>query len=215
MPLTIPLCVLPFMLPLEPIHRLQPHVFCEIFEHERGANMANHPAMQNPEKRPVNTVRLGSPWTRFWWVWLVVVIGIFWVFGWGWFGYGGFWGATHTSKSQIAGSGVAVLNSANRDSFVGAEFRVMNVTVQNRINDRAYWITTPSSAPMLLVTIPQQTVNGTLNKGTRVNVTGVVEKAPTEAQAEKEWGLSAADAKRVEQQGAYVQASEVQTSQPS
>ncbi len=38
-----------------------------------------------------------------WWVWLVVVIAIFWVFGWGWFGSGtgGWWGATHTSRAAI------------------------------------------------------------------------------------------------------------------
>lgn len=59
--------------------------------------------IQNPEDRPVTTARIGSRWTRFWWVWLVMVIAIFWVFGWGWFGSGtgGWWGATPTSRAAI------------------------------------------------------------------------------------------------------------------
>jgi hypothetical protein len=177
--------------------------------------MPDEREIRNRENRPLTTARIGDRWTRLWWVWLVAIIAILWVFGWGWFGSGtgGWWGSTHTSKTAIAGSGTAVLNSGNRESFVGSQVRVTNVTVENKVNDYAYWITTPNSQPMLVVTSLQQLPNGPINKGERVNVTGVVQKAPSEAEAQQKWGLSADDAKRVEQQGAYVLASEVQASQ--
>lgn len=163
----------------------------------------------DPSNRPITTARIGSRWTRFWWVWLVVVIAILWIFGWGWFGYGGWWGSTHTGRAAIAGSGVAVLNSNNRSSFVGSTIRATNVTVENKVNDYAYWITTPNSEPMLVITSLQQLPNGPINNGEHVNVTGVVRQAPNEAEAQQEWGLSPDDAKRVERQGAYIVASEV------
>lgn len=161
------------------------------------------------ENRPITTARIGSRWTRFWWAWLVVVIAILWVFGWGWFGSGGWWGSPHTSKEAIAGSGITVLNSNNRGSFVGSAFSVTNVTVENKVNDYAYWIITPHSEPMLVITSLQQLPNSSINKGEHVNVTGVVQQAPNETEAQQKWGLSPDDAKRVEQQGAYIVASEV------
>jgi hypothetical protein len=176
--------------------------------------MPGNKEIGNPENRPITATRIGSRWTRFWWAWLVVVIAILWVFGWGWFGSGtaGWWGATHTTRTAIAGPGTAVLNSANRSSFVGSQFRVTNVTVKNKVNDYAYWITTPNSEPLLVVTSLQQLPNATINKGEHVNVTGVVQKAPSEGEAQQKWGLSPDDAKPVEQQGAYIVASEVQPS---
>src|SRR5579883_2840621 len=166
--------------------------------------MADEKITPDPVNRPVTGPRRGDRWIRFWWVWLVVVIAILWVFGWGWFGggTGGWFGTTHTSRAAIAGSGVAVLNSNNRGSFVGSQFRVTNVTVESKVNDHTYWITTPNSEPMLVITSLQQLPNGPINKGEQVNVTGVVRQAPNESTAQQEWGLSPNDAKRVEQQGA-------------
>ena len=169
--------------------------------------------IQNPEDSPVGTAKIGSRWTRFWWVWLVVVIAIFWVFGWAWFGSGGWWGSTRTARAAITGPGVTILNSTNRQSFIGANFRVTNVIVQNKVNDRAYWITTPNSNPMLVLTNPQEPSEGMVKKGAQVNVDGVVAAAPSEMTVEQQWGLNAADAMRVEQQGVYVQAFEVRSSQ--
>jgi hypothetical protein len=65
---------------------------------------------------------------------------------------------------------------------------------------------------------PGNTVNGNLknvNSGELVNVTGTVEKAPSEAVAKKEFGLDNDAAKRLERDGAYIRASQIMTAAPA
>ena len=49
-----------------------------------------------------------------------------------------------------------------------------------------------------------------LAQGDLVNVTGTVEKAPPATQARNQWKLSGNGQKRLEQQGVYVAASQIQ-----
>jgi hypothetical protein len=57
-------------------------------------------------------------------------------------------------------------------------------------------------------------MNADIAPGVRVNITGTVARAPSAAQAKRMWALSDNDAKQLEQQGAYVQATQVQAGQP-
>ena len=48
-----------------------------------------------------------------------------------------------------------------------------------------------------------------VNRGKLVDTTGTVRKAPSEAQVKREWSLPDQDAKQLEQEGAYVQVSQL------
>lgn len=112
--------------------------------------------------------------------------------------------------AAVSGTGVAVLDAPNKGSFAGQSFQIQNVPVQKQASARAVWIGTNNArnaGPTLLV-LPQGAKE--VQQGDRLNATGKVVKAPSAARAEQEWSLSSADAHRLEQEGAYVQATAVQ-----
>lgn len=167
-------------------------------------------------------VRFGWAWI---WVWLLIlafIIAIVWFGGWGWAGHGGWWWSNHNARviqqpvANVNGSGVAVLNATNKQPFIGSSFTVRSVPVQTVINDHAVWIGENDGASMLVVlTGANNTVtNANIAQGDRINVVGTVQKAPAAAQAARQWSLTNDDANRLEQQGAYIQATEVQSGQP-
>ncbi len=166
----------------------------------------------DPGNRPNRPVG----WYGWWWIWLVfIVIAAFWFAGWGWWGYGGWWwgGRERVAIVQPTGPGLAVLYATNRQTYVRQPFSVTGVTVQNKVNNRAYWIDTGSAAPMLVATTAKDlnaNASGRIHTGAFIAVTGTVEKPPAEAQVEKDWGLNQNQASRVEKQGAYVQASMIE-----
>src|SRR5579884_3281774 len=162
------------------------------------------------ENRPIQPATPGGWGFGWWWVWLVVVLALFWFAGWGWGPYGGWWGGPARSRTvvvQVSGPGLEILTSPNKKPYVGDSFAITAVPVQNKINNRAYWIGVGNAAPLLVV-VPNST-NG-LATGDRVNITGTVQKAPPENQAKQDWGLSDEGARRLEEQGAYVQAAQIQ-----
>jgi hypothetical protein len=144
---------------------------------------------------------------------LLIIIAAIWFAGWGWGGYGGWWwGRPRTivvqqGNVQPTGEGVAVLNAADKQPFVGQAFSIRNVRVAKKVNDQAFWIGTGDHARSMLVV---GSTAGNIREGEQIDVTGTVEKAPPAAQAKQQWSLSDDGAQRLEQQRAYVQANQVQ-----
>lgn len=89
----------------------------------------------------------------YWWVWLVVVIGVFLFFaGWGWnSSHATWWGRNQVPGiPEVTGTGLSVLNSTNKAPYVGQSVNLRNVAVQQKVNDDVFWIGTEKN-PMLLV----------------------------------------------------------------
>ncbi|HET8637294.1 MAG TPA: hypothetical protein VFL96_10625 [Acidobacteriaceae bacterium] len=178
--------------------------------------------------------RVGYGWI---WIWIaIIIILVIWFGGFGWGGYGGWWWghrprtalvgpnqanggpaingqpAPGGSPAAVTGSGVQILTSANKQPFVGQPFVINNVPVQNAANDRAFWIGANDNDTMLVVLTGNQNNarNSNAQKGVRVNISGTVERAPSAEQAKRMWSLSDDDAKKLEQQGVFVQATQVE-----
>jgi hypothetical protein len=112
---------------------------------------------------------------------------------------------------MMNGSGVAVLNATNKQPFVGRMFNVRNAPVQTVVNGHTLWVGANGATPMLVVLTGNNntTANANISGGSRININGTVEKAPPAAQAKQQWSLSDDDANRLEQQGAYINGTEV------
>lgn len=117
---------------------------------------------------------------------------------------------TNSTNAQEAGQGVQILTAQDKKTYIGKHFEATNVPVQEKVNDHAMWIGA-ANQPMLAVV--SKTGNDAAgidaNSGSMVNATGTVEKAPSEAQAKREWSLSNEDAQRLEKEGAYIQVSQL------
>lgn len=181
--------------------------------------------MAVPEKRdprvPQSTINdLGDQRTverssrgawRWWWMWpLVIGLVVWWTaFGWGTSG-GWLWGRWHTrTAQQMTGQGVQILASKDRRQFIGGHFDVKNAWVQG-VNGPTLWIGPAGTNPMLAVVNSSTQASGSnVNRGKRVNLRGTVRKAPPEAVAEHDWSLPGQDANRLEQQGAYIELSQL------
>lgn len=185
----------------------------------------------------------GAGWVWIW-IWIIIIIIlVVWFGGWGWGGYGGWWwgnrnarvveplngngnnagainnGAGNNGMGANAlptGNGVAVLDATDKHPFIGKPFSVTNVPVQNKVNDHVLWIGTNSSTPMLVVlTGPGNTTeNANISGGNRVDITGTVQKAPPKDQAKQQWQLGDDDVNRLEQEGAYIDATQVTQTTP-
>lgn len=118
----------------------------------------------------------------------------------------------------VSGQGLAMLEANNKQQYVNQAFNIANAPVQSKVNDHVFWIGQTPSSRMLVV--EQKNGNArheaNINSGKQnwVDVNGRVEKAPSVAQAKKEWGLSENGAKELEQQGVYVMAQNVSTVPP-
>jgi hypothetical protein len=185
-------------------------------------------------------VRFGWVWIAV----IIIAILVVWFGGFGWGTYGGWWWGSNrhpaplaqpesgnngqppnaeqpapgTAPAVVTGSGAQILasTSTNRQALVGQPFDIRNVPVQSKPSNGAFWIAANKSAPMLVAINggPTNPMNADIAPGVRVNITGTVARAPSAAQAKRLWALSDHDANRLEQQGAYVQATQVQAGQP-
>lgn len=191
----------------------------------------NDPLRDN--RRSERDIGGGAGWIWIW-VWIIIIfILVVWFGGWGWGGYGGWWwgnrnvrvvqplngngnnaGAINNGAGATplpTGNGVAVLNATDKQPFVGKPFSVGNVPVQSKVNDHVLWVGTNNSTPMLVVLTGagNTTANASVSEGDRVDITGTVEKAPPKGEAQHNLQLSDDDASRLEQEGAYIQATQV------
>lgn len=170
----------------------------------------------------------------YWWVLLAVIAG-FWYVGLGWGNSGGWiWGheaapAAGANDGELNGSGLVILEVANKQDYIGQTFQIRNVAVDHWSDERAVWIGSRHSyLPMLLVfpsaspLAPKSAVgsetastDATVDSGPgakvqHLNVTGNVMKAPPTAQAQQQWKLSDEDVDQLEEEGVYIQATSVQ-----
>lgn len=159
-----------------------------------------------------------------WWVifWVGILILALWWAIWGWAGTGGWWWAGRarsattytpqtTGRPVMTGPGVTTLQASDKRPFVGKYFQAANVPIQSVAGRDAIWIGPDNAQPMLVI-LSGSGANASqvgLAKGGLVDVTGTVENAPPLAQARQQWSLTASDATRLEQQGAYIQARQV------
>ncbi|HEV2135095.1 MAG TPA: hypothetical protein VGR47_12725 [Terracidiphilus sp.] len=188
------------------------------------------------------TAAAGFAWWWVFWV-VIIALAIWWAgWGWGGSG-GWWWGgrartapaygttamapgtanttpangnyAGGANQAVTTGSGLAVLNATNKQAYVGKQFQVSDVPVQKKVNDRVLWIGAKNATPMLLILSGNgnSSANAHIDKGSLVSVTGTVQKAPPRAQAKSQWSLSGDGADRLEQQGAYIQATQVHAAQ--
>ncbi len=186
---------------------------------ERQAEME-----RDVERRRIERETAAGGLLAWWWLWLLIIIAIIWFGGWGWGGYGGWWGwgaprnaampATQNGAAspQVSGPAAALLNATDKQAFVGRSVTLNSVQVKTKVNDHILWIDSNNTTPMLAVLAgaDNTTANANVGEGDWVDVIGIVQKAPPAAQAQKEWGLDNDAAKRLEQQGAYLQATQVQ-----
>jgi hypothetical protein len=117
--------------------------------------------------------------------------------------------------AQITGTGVAALDAVNKRTYIGQPFQISNVPVEKKASSRAYWIgasNTGTAGPMLLVLPSSASINAKV--GDRITAAGTVEKAPPAAQAQHQWSIGGDDVQQLEREGAYVQATNVQSGQP-
>ena len=175
------------------------------------------------------TYRAGA--YAWWWVFWIIAIAIaIWWAGWGWGGSGGWWwggrgrtvpyGSTYkgmggvngnTALGAISGPGLSALTATDKQPYIGKAFAVNNVPVQSQVNDHVFWIGANNFTPMLVVLAGNgnTTANAHIGQGTLVDVTGITQKAPPQAQAQEQWELSGDDAAQLERQGVYIQATKL------
>jgi len=171
----------------------------------------------------------------WWWVsWIVLIALVIWWSGWGWGGSGGWWGGRgrmvpdgstykgmegvrgNTALGAISGPGLSALTAADKQPYIGKQFQVNNAPVQSQVNDHVFWIGVNNFTPMLVVLAGSgnATANAHIGQGTLLDVTGITQKAPPQAQAQEQWQLSDVDAAQLERQGVYIQAMQVHPVQP-
>jgi hypothetical protein len=152
---------------------------------------------------------------QWWWgFWIVIfVFAIAWGI-WGAANGNGWWfmGRHNVTAPAMNGSGVAALQSPSKQAFLGQKFQANFVPVQKKISDSVYWVGPKNAAPTLLVIKNNASTKGPLKKngttiqtGNLVDITGTVEKAPPQAQAQREWSLSSNGAAQLEREGGYIQ----------
>lgn len=184
--------------------------------------MASLPQIPDPEPRRPNHED-AQPGNRtserrarrarnlFWTFWIVVAVCVV-----GWLVWGAsngghipFTGQSSVQSPPVSGSGLTALNAADKQPFAGKSFQLNNVPVQTKINSKVFWIGRNKGTSMLMVmNKPNTAKNGLISEGQLVDVTGTVEKAPPAGQARQQWSLSSGDAARLQQQGAYIQATQ-------
>ena len=163
------------------------------------------------------------------WILLPLILG-FWYVGFGWGNSGGWiWGHHDASvavadESDLSGSGLVILEVANKQDYIGQSFQIQNVSVDHWSGSRAVWIGSRHSyLPMLLIfpapsPLAPKVAGATGGSGAfpatgakvqHLNVTGKLMKAPPTAQAQQQWNLSDEDVDQLEEEGVYIQAGTV------
>ena len=181
-----------------------------------------------PELRTTQPPRTAGQRLVFAWWWLVltavVIFALAWAL-WGRSGTGGWWSAgrvknepppnvSQRAQPTIQGMGVEILTALDRRPFIGRNFQVTTVPVIDKTNSRAVWIGTKTTPPMLLILNGNSAPNSDIVKGSLLDVTGSVEKAPPAAEAQRQWNLTDSATSDLEKQGVYIQATKVIAIQP-
>lgn len=110
---------------------------------------------------------------------------------------------------------VVIASAPDQQSLVNRQVQFANVPVESVIGDRTFWVGSGNNE-RLLVVLDEALDSGSNEKalavkaGQTLTMNGIVRKMPSAADAEKQWGLSAAEADSLKNQRVYLQASQVQ-----
>lgn len=123
---------------------------------------------------------------------------------------------TTTTASEPITDVVVIASAPDQQSLVNRQVQFANVPVQSVIGDRTFWVGSGNNE-RLLVVLDEALDSGNTEKALDVNagqtltMNGIVRRMPSAADAQKQWGLSAAEADSLKNQRVYLQASQVQT----
>ncbi len=110
---------------------------------------------------------------------------------------------------------VVVTTTQDQQSLVNRQVQLTNTPVQSVTGDRTFWVG-PSNTQQMLVVLDEALDSGStekrldVNAGQTLTINGLIRPMPNMADAQKQWGLSAAEAEALKSQKVYLQASQVQ-----
>lgn len=110
---------------------------------------------------------------------------------------------------------VAVTTTQNQQSLVDRQVQLTSTPVQSVVGDRTFWVG-PSNTQQMFVVLDEALDSGStekrldVNAGQMLTINGLIRPMPGVADAQKQWGLSAAEAEALKSQKVYLQASQVQ-----
>ncbi len=110
---------------------------------------------------------------------------------------------------------VVIATAPNKQSFVNRQVELTNVPVQSVVGDRTFWVGSGNNERLFIV-LDEALDNGRTEKNLKVNagqtlmIRGLIRSLPSTQEAQKQWGLSAAEAEALRNQQVYLQASQVQ-----
>lgn len=123
---------------------------------------------------------------------------------------------TTTTTGEPITDVVVIASAPDQQSLVNRQVQFADVPVQSVIGDRTFWVGSGNNE-RLLVVLDEALDSGSNEKalavkaGQTLTMNGIVRRMPNAADAEKQWGLSAAEADSLKNQRVYLQASQVQT----
>lgn len=96
------------------------------------------------------------------------------------------------------------------DNSIGRQASLENVTVREVPSPRTLWIGTDEDRVFVVLDPDVKNLSATLLRpGTRVTLLGLVRAAPAEEAAMRQWGVDAATATSLRDQGTYLHATEI------
>ena len=123
---------------------------------------------------------------------------------------------TTTTATEPITDVVVIASAPDQQSLVNRQVQFANVPVQSVIGDRTFWVGSGNDQRLLVVLDEALDSGNTeraldVNAGQTLTMNGIVRRMPSAADAQKQWGLSAAEANSLKNQRVYLQASQVQT----
>lgn len=115
-------------------------------------------------------------------------------------------GAGQALNSSMSGPGVPMLTAGDKRAYIGKHFEAKGVPVLRKVDNRVIWI--GGKQPTLAVISGNETANQIV-PGSTVDAQGTVKKAPPQSEAVRYWALSQQGVDRLENEGAYVQISQM------
>jgi hypothetical protein len=117
---------------------------------------------------------------------------------------------TTTTTSEPITNVTTIVTEPSPQSLVNRRVEFTNVKVQDVNGDRTFWVGQSNNQRLFVVLDPALDKGNAENKvvikaGQLLDTTGIIKKMPTIAQAQKLWGLSAAEAKAIQKQTIYLQ----------
>lgn len=120
-----------------------------------------------------------------------------------------------TTASEPITDVVVIASAPDQQSLVNRQVQFANVPVESVIGDRTFWVGSGNNERLLVVLDEALDSGNTekaldINAGQTLTMNGIVRRMPTAADAQKQWGLSAAETDSLKNQRVYLQASQVQ-----